>query len=197
VNAAPDLFRTAGDADCRRSAIATLLPFAFMTLTPSSKSRTVLQIVRARLARKNVPSSTVIMAFAGALTILADGAARHAPERPRHAAARPRCADRHREWLVSVTAAAKQPIASFCRQNAFRARAHALLRDRARRPGQPPSATLVKRDDLTVVVPAFVVSDCSLHSRSGSRSPAVLGHRSGRRQRAVWRSVCRCSIPAK
>ena len=51
--------------------VATLLPFAFMTLTAFVKISTVLQIVRGAIGAQNVPSSTVIMAFAGALTLLA------------------------------------------------------------------------------------------------------------------------------
>ena len=51
--------------------IATLLPFAFMTLTAFVKISTVLQIVRGAIGAQNVPSNAVIMAFAGALTLLA------------------------------------------------------------------------------------------------------------------------------
>ena len=51
--------------------IASLLPFAFMTLTAFVKISTVLQIVRGAIGAQNVPTNTVIMAFAGALTLLA------------------------------------------------------------------------------------------------------------------------------
>src|ERR1700683_5566144 len=49
----------------------SLLPFAFMTVTSFVKIATVLQIVRSAIGAQNVPSSTVIMALAGALTLLA------------------------------------------------------------------------------------------------------------------------------
>ncbi|HEY5372689.1 MAG TPA: hypothetical protein VIK01_03345, partial [Polyangiaceae bacterium] len=52
-------------------ALAALLPFAFMTLTAFVKISTVLQIVRGAIGAQNIPSSTVIMALAGALTLLA------------------------------------------------------------------------------------------------------------------------------
>lgn len=48
-----------------------LLPFAFMTLTAFVKISTVLQIVRGAIGAQNVPSNLVVMALAGALTVLA------------------------------------------------------------------------------------------------------------------------------
>src|SRR5687768_18146084 len=51
--------------------LATLLPFAFMTLTAFVKISTVLQIVRGAIGAQSVPTNTVVMAFAGALTVLA------------------------------------------------------------------------------------------------------------------------------
>src|SRR3984885_13998459 len=52
-------------------AIVSLLPFAFMSVTAFVKIATVLQIVRSAIGAQNVPSSTVIMALAGALTLIA------------------------------------------------------------------------------------------------------------------------------
>ena len=50
---------------------ASLLPFAFMTLTAFVKISTVLQIVRGAIGAPNVPSNLIIMALAFALTLLA------------------------------------------------------------------------------------------------------------------------------
>ncbi|MCU0691762.1 MAG: hypothetical protein MUF54_10205, partial [Polyangiaceae bacterium] len=52
-------------------ALVSLAPFAFMTLTAFLKISTVLQIVRGAIGAQNVPSSTVIMALAAALTLVA------------------------------------------------------------------------------------------------------------------------------
>src|ERR1700735_968272 len=52
-------------------ALVSLLPFIFMSVTAFVKISTVLQIVRGAIGAQNVPSNTVIMALAGALTLLA------------------------------------------------------------------------------------------------------------------------------
>src|SRR5690349_11930368 len=52
-------------------ALVGLLPFLFMTLTSFVKISTVLHIARSALGTPEVPSSTVVMALAGALTLLA------------------------------------------------------------------------------------------------------------------------------
>src|SRR5437762_13792551 len=52
-------------------ALVSLLPFAFMSVTAFVKIATVLQIVRSAIGAQSVPSSAVIMALAGALTLLA------------------------------------------------------------------------------------------------------------------------------
>lgn len=157
MSAAPDLFARPVTLIVALG-IATLLPFAFMTLTAFVKISTVLQIVRGAIGAQNVPSSTVIMAFAGALTILA------------MAPLGTRLSDRvspllttsaqteTSEWLLGVAAAAKEPVVSFLRQNASeRERSRFYEIARAARP--PAERDVVQRDDLTVIVPAFVVSE--------------------------------------
>ncbi len=52
-------------------ALVSLLPFVFMSVTSFVKISTVLQIVRGAIGAQGVPSSTVIMALAAALTVLA------------------------------------------------------------------------------------------------------------------------------
>jgi type III secretion protein R len=157
VTAAPDLFARPVTLIIALG-LATLLPFAFMTLTAFVKISTVLQIVRGAIGAQNVPSSTVIMAFAGALTILAMAplgsrlSDRVAP------LLTPSAQADTAEWLLGVTAAAKEPVVSFLKQNASqRERARFFEIARAARP--PAERDAVQRDDLTVVVPAFVVSE--------------------------------------
>ena len=66
-------------------AIVSILPFVFMSVTSFVKISTVLQIVRSAIGAQNVPSNTVVMALAAALTLVAMGpvgsriAARAAP----------------------------------------------------------------------------------------------------------------------
>jgi type III secretion protein R len=157
MTAAPDLFARPITLIIALG-IATLLPFAFMTLTAFVKISTVLQIVRGAIGAQNVPSSTVIMAFAGALTILA-----MAPLGTRLSdrvtpLLEPSAQTETAEWLLGVTAAAKEPVVSFLRQNASeRERSRFYEIARAARPVAERAA--VQRDDLTVVVPAFVVSE--------------------------------------
>ena len=139
-------------------AIATLLPFAFMTLTSFVKISTVLQIVRGAIGAQNVPSSTVILAFAGALTILAMAPlGSRLSERVTPLLAQAQQAD-SAEWLLGVTAAAKEPIQSFLRLNASeRERRRFYEIARAARPR--PERDRVQPDDLSVIVPAFVASE--------------------------------------
>ncbi|HEY6079236.1 MAG TPA: EscR/YscR/HrcR family type III secretion system export apparatus protein [Polyangiaceae bacterium] len=139
-------------------AIATLLPFAFMTLTSFVKISTVLQIVRGAIGAQNVPSSTVILAFAGALTILAMAPlGSRLNERVTPLLAQAQQAD-SAEWLLGVTAAAKEPIQSFLRLNASeRERRRFYEIARAARPSAERDR--VQPDDLSVIVPAFVASE--------------------------------------
>jgi flagellar biosynthesis protein FliP len=51
-------------------ALAALAPFLFMSLTAFVKISTVLQITRGALGAQNIPSTTVILALAAALTVL-------------------------------------------------------------------------------------------------------------------------------
>ena len=138
--------------------IATILPFAFMTLTAFVKISTVLQIVRGAIGAQNVPSSAVIMAFAGALTLLAMAPLGTRLNERVGPLLEPGAQTETADWLLRVTAAAKEPISSFLRQNASeRERGRFYEIARAARPAAERAS--VSRDDLTVVVPAFVVSE--------------------------------------
>lgn len=157
MNAAPDLFARPITLILALG-VATLLPFAFMTLTAFVKISTVLQIVRGAIGAQNVPSNTVIMAFAGALTLLAMAplgsrlSDRVAPF------LEPGAQNDTAEWLLKVSAAAKEPVASFLQKNASEhERTRFFEIARAARPAAERER--VGRDDLTVVVPAFVVTE--------------------------------------
>jgi type III secretion protein R len=138
--------------------VATLLPFAFMTLTAFVKISTVLQIVRGAIGAQNVPSSTLIMAFAGALTLLAMAPLGSRLNERLSPLLTPSAQADTAEWLVGAAAAAKEPVVRFLEQNASeRERSRFYEIARAARP--PEERDAVKRSDLTVIVPAFVVSE--------------------------------------
>jgi type III secretion protein R len=138
--------------------IAALLPFAFMTLTAFVKISTVLQIVRGAIGAQNVPSNLIVMALAGALTLLA-----MAPVGSRIAErSEPLLAaggEKETQALVfGLLEAAREPVRAFLRGNASaRERTRFYEVARAARPIAERDA--VQRDDLTVLVPAFVVSE--------------------------------------
>jgi type III secretion protein R len=157
VNAPPDLFARPVTLILVLG-IATLLPFAFMTLTAFVKISTVLQIVRGAIGAQNVPSNVVIMAFAGALTILAMAPLGTRLSDRVSPLLAPAAQTDTAAWLLGVSAAAKEPIASFLHKNASqRERTRFFEIARAARPG--PERDSVKPDDLSVIVPAFVVTE--------------------------------------
>src|SRR3954469_21944676 len=89
--------------------IASLLPFAFMTVTAFVKISTVLQIVRGAIGAQNVPSNVIVMALAGALTLLA-----MEPVGARIATRAAPLFDEHEKrdtgaWVLGVVDAAREP----------------------------------------------------------------------------------------
>ena len=125
-------------------ALVSLLPFAFMTVTAFVKIATVLQIVRSAIGAQSVPSSSVIMALAAALTLIA-----MAPVGDRIVArATPIFAAEKTPDTVTLVErgieAVREPMREFLRANASAAQ-----------------RATVGADDLTVLVPAFVVTELS------------------------------------
>lgn len=139
-------------------AVVGLLPFAFMTVTAFVKISTVLQIVRGAIGAQNIPTNTVIIALAAALTLLA-----MAPVGSRIAdragpLLEPDGARDTSELVAGGYAAVVEPIRDFLRANASaRERRRFLEIARASRPAEERDA--VGRDDLVVLIPAFVVSE--------------------------------------
>ncbi|HTB75736.1 MAG TPA: hypothetical protein VK762_20950 [Polyangiaceae bacterium] len=162
-------------------AVVSLLPLAFMTVTAFVKIATVLQIVRSAIGAQGVPSGTIIMALAAALTLVA-----MAPVGDKIAArAAPLLAAKEADtatWVRGGIEAVREPLREFLKANASeteRERFFDIAR-RARRPGAgqapggqggPPgpapspvqgaqgAAGEVGPDDLTVLLPAFVVTE--------------------------------------
>ena len=138
-------------------AIVSLLPFAFMSVTAFVKISTVLQIVRSAIGAQSVPSNTVVLALATALTLLA-----MAPVGSQIAArGAPLLSGREHDPVALVREgidAVREPMREFLGANASpkeRARFLAIARDA--RPTADRAA--VTERDLPVLVPAFVVTE--------------------------------------
>jgi type III secretion protein R len=140
-------------------ALVSLVPFVFMGVTAFVKISTVLQIVRSAVGAQSVPSSTVVMALATALTLIAMAPvgqtifARAAPL----AAVPSGKATRDTAALVSQGLdAVREPMREFLKANASekeRTRFLTVARGNGR------GNRVVEPDDLTVLVPAFVVTE--------------------------------------
>jgi type III secretion protein R len=139
-------------------ALVSLLPFAFMTVTAFVKIATVLQIVRSAIGAQNVPSSSVIMALAAALTLIA-----MAPVGDKIAArAAPLFSGKEAPDTVALVErgidAVREPMREFLKNNASDTERARFL-DVARNARAPADRENVHPDDLTVLVPSFVVTE--------------------------------------
>ena len=139
-------------------ALAALLPFAFMTLTAFVKISTVLQIVRGAIGAQNIPSSTVIMALAGALTLLAMAPVGARIEERAAPLFEPGAERDTSSWVIQLTQATREPLRDFLRANAT-AREKARFYEIARAARPPAERDRVGRDDFVILVPSFVVSE--------------------------------------
>jgi type III secretion protein R len=144
-------------------AIVSLLPFAFMTVTAFVKIATVLQIVRSAIGAQGIPSSPIIMALSAALTVVA-----MAPVGDKIAArAAPLLSGKEPDTVAFVRAgvdAVREPLRDFLKANASEVERERFFevarRARGERGKGPASETGdVGADDLTVVLPAFIVTE--------------------------------------
>lgn len=139
-------------------ALVSLLPFAFMTVTAFVKIATVLQIVRSAIGAQSVPSSSVIMALAAALTLIA-----MAPVGDRIAArAAPIFSGKEAPDTVVLVErgidAVREPMREFLKNNA-KDTERARFLEVARNARAPADRENVHPDNLTVLVPSFVVTE--------------------------------------
>jgi type III secretion protein R len=138
-------------------ALVSILPFVFMGVTAFVKISTVLQITKSAIGAQSIPSNTVIMALATALTLIA-----MAPVGQRILdRVTPLLDGKDKDTTVLVQKgieAVRDPMREFLEKNASereRARFFAVAKD-AR-----PEAERAKvaANDLSVLVPAFVVTE--------------------------------------
>jgi type III secretion protein R len=139
-------------------ALAALAPFLFMSLTAFVKISTVLQITRGALGAQNIPSNTVILALAGALTVLTMapvGSKIMERASPLFEADGPQATS---DFVAELIQAAREPMQNFLEGNASE-RERTRFFELARGSYPANEADKVGRDDLTVVIPAFVVTE--------------------------------------
>lgn len=140
-------------------AVLSLLPFAFMAVTAFVKIATVLQIVRGAIGAQGVPSSSVVMVLAAALTLIA-----MAPVTDKiMTQAGPLFRERGADTAALVQRGlevVRGPMRDFLRANASDIERERFL-EVARNARPPEERAAVGPDDLIILVPAFVVTELS------------------------------------
>ena len=137
--------------------LAALLPFAFMALTAFVKISTVLQIVKGAIGVQSVPSNSIIIALAAALTLLAMG-----PVGTRIVdRAAPLFAGNAAQDTVKVVeglvTAVGDPMRDFLRANASKREKHRFF-ELAKQARPVAERARVTDGDWIVIIPAFVVT---------------------------------------
>jgi len=142
-------------------ALVSLVPFVFMSVTAFVKISTVLQIVRSAIGAQSVPSNTVVMALAAALTLLAMApvgetiAGRLGPIVSASADGKtPDTTALVRDGLAAV----REPMRDFLSKNASDKETARFLRVAKEARPEADRAGVDARD-LAVLVPAFVVTE--------------------------------------
>ena len=137
-------------------AAAGLVPFVFMALTSFLKISTVLQITKSAIGAQNVPSNTVVMALAAALSLVAMApVGQQIADRAVPVLESP--PTRSIDFGTRLFEAAAEPMRAFLLDNSSvkeRAR-FAKLSQRA----QGDDASPVESNSFAVVIPAFMVSE--------------------------------------
>lgn len=140
-------------------ALISLVPFVFMGVTAFVKISTVLQIVRSAIGAQSVPSNTVIMALATALTLIAMAPVgqriidRALPLVQNHTAKEDTTA-----LIEKGIDAVREPMRDFLKNNASeKEKVRFFVVAKNARP--EAERAKVGADDLSVLVPAFVVTE--------------------------------------
>ena len=141
----------------------SLLPFAFMIATSFVKISVVFSILRNALGTGQVPSGTIVTALSAILTLYVmapvgeDMFAAAAPTAVEIDRNNP-FADDSADALLDTIAAGKEPLQQFLTRNAGE-RERGLFFDLARTSRAPDRRDAVGRDDLLVVLPAFLITE--------------------------------------
>ena len=139
-------------------ALAALLPFAFMALTAFVKISTVLQIVKGAIGAQSVPSNSIIVALAAALTLLAMAPVGTAiVDRAAPIVAKGSSPDTFKAF-GEFAHAIGDPIHDFLRANASAREKHRFF-ELAKQARPAAQRANVADDDWVVIIPAFVVTE--------------------------------------
>lgn len=137
-------------------AVVSLVPFLFLSLTAFVKISTVLQITKSAIGAQSVPSSSVVLALSGALTLLAMAPTvstvveRATPVLVEHGDGP--------DAIVKAVEATREPMRAFLKANASDKEIARFL-DVARASRPEPERSKIAADDLSVIAPAFVVTE--------------------------------------
>lgn len=139
-------------------ALVSLVPFLFMGVTAFVKISTVLQIARSAIGAQNVPSNTVVMALATALTLIAMApAGQRIVDR-----LTPLVNDKGKQDTTALVEkgidAVREPMRDFLEANASE-KERGRFFEVARNARPEAERAAVGRRDLSVLVPAFVVTE--------------------------------------
>lgn len=138
--------------------LATIVPFAFMALTAFVKISTVLEIVKGAIGVQSVPSNSIVIALAAALTLLAMApVGSRIVEQATPVVARgvvPDTVQGARELWQAIGG----PMRDFLRANASTKEKQRFF-DLARKARPAAQRAQVAADDWFVLVPAFVITE--------------------------------------
>jgi len=139
-------------------ALVSLLPFAFMSVTAFVKISTVMQITKSAIGAQNVPSNTVVMALAAALTLLAMAPVGEKIIDRAGPIVNGKAGKETTEIVAVGIDAVREPMRDFLEKNSSeKEKARFLQVAREARP--PAERAKVGAKDLPVLVPAFVTTE--------------------------------------
>jgi type III secretion protein R len=134
-----------------------LLPFAFMMLTSFVKISTVLEIARSAIGANSIPSNVVVLALAGALSMLA-----MAPLGEKVAERLAPLLDAteqdSRALVGGIVDGVREPLRGFLRANASDREKNRFYELAMNNRAEPERAE-VGKEDFTIVIPAFLVTE--------------------------------------
>ena len=140
-------------------ALVSLVPFVFMGVTAFVKISTVLQIVRSAIGAQSVPSNTVIMALATALTLIAMAPVGQRIFDRASPLLNARSAKEDSTALIEKGMdAVREPMREFLEKNASE-KEKARFFVVAKNARTEAERAKIAPADLTVLVPAFVVTE--------------------------------------
>lgn len=140
-------------------AIVSLVPFVFMGLTAFVKVSTVLQIVRSAIGAQGVPSNTVIMALATALTLIAMApVGQRILDRTTPLISAKAAKEDSTALIEKGIEAVREPMREFFEKNSSEKEKNRFF-EVAKNARTEAERQNLKPNDLTVLVPSFVVTE--------------------------------------